>query len=231
MEKFFIFFVTMIFFAGCATENPPQFTGSPLFQSGFLHETIAEEKTETGPSEYTVFFRAENNFAPYEPDEGAYIGAWLAPDAAIRVFEHQTEKRHAVFVNEINLDDEIPITWLLHCIASFTTPLFVVNPSEESEIPELELVARLAQRLGSFNLPMFVAFFPETSNFMPAEYTLIFRQARNIFSAHAPMVSFVWVAPEISSTQKNPYFPGENNLDWVAVKLFSRNGAAVSIEN
>jgi hypothetical protein len=209
------------------TDNPPQITGMPRLHGGFLQETIAEEQIEKGPQEYTVFFRRENeNFAMYEPSEGAYIGAWLAPETSIRVFEHQAKKRHAVFVHEIYLGDEIPITWLLHCIASLTTPLFIVHPPNNPDlvdIPPLELVVQLAQRLGSFNLPMFIAFYPaapENHGLMPAEYSHFFSQSRNIFSAHAPMAAFAWVAPCYSATPKNPYFP-VNNVDWVALPLLA----------
>ena|GEM_PF-553793 len=208
----------------CMGESP-QFIGTPRLQGGLLHETVAEEAPEAELLEYTVFFQEPAaNFALYEPRDGAYIGAWLSQETSIRVFEHQTEKRHAVYVNEMNLGDEIPITWLLQCMSAQATPLFVIHPPNNPDleaVPALELAAGLAERLGSFNLPMFIAFYPEAelNGFMPAEYTLLFSQARNIFKAHAPMAAFTWLAPSYLSTPKNPYFPGNQNVDWVALSV------------
>jgi hypothetical protein len=218
----------LLFLTGCMTDNPPQIIGMPRLHGGFLQETIAEEREEKGPREYTVFFKRGNERpAMYEPNEGAYIGAWLSPEASIRIFEHQAGKRHTVFVHEINLGDEVPVTWLLHCIASQATPLFVVYPPNDSDlldIPPIELAAELAEQLGSFNLPMFIAFYPakpEIHGLMPAEYSKLFSQSRNIFKAYAPMAAFVWAAPCHTATPKNPFFPGHNNIDWVALSLLA----------
>jgi len=207
------------------TDNPPQIIGSPRFHAGSTEEKIADE-TETEPQEFTVLFQRENEeFSPYEPSDGTYIGAWLMPDISIRMFEHMTEKRHAIYVSEINLGDEIPISWLLHCIASLATPLIIVHPPNNPEledVPVVDLIIYLAQRLGSFNLPMFIVFFPEESNsMMPAEYTLLFRIARNAFHSHAPMTAFVWSAPNHTATTQNPYYPGHSAVDWVALDLLS----------
>jgi hypothetical protein len=114
---------------------------------------------------------------------------------------------------------------LLHFIASFATQLIIIHPPNNPEledIPVSDLIIYLAQRLGSFNLPMFIAFYPnETYDMMPAEYTLLFRNARNVFRTHAPMTAFVWTAPSYSSTTQNPYYPGHASVDWVALSLLS----------
>jgi hypothetical protein len=221
MKKFLLFL--FIFLTSCGTENPPQFIDST--RSRVSQEKV-EEEIESEPIEFTVLFQRENaDFARYEPSDGAYIGAWLMPDISKKMFEQITENRHAVYVNEMNLGDEIPVSWILHCIAAFATPLIIVHPPDNPELEEIpisDLTTYLAKRLGSFNLPIFVAFFPdETSHMMPAEYTVLFRNARNIFRTHAPMTAFVWCAPNHTSTPNNPFYPGHNVVDWVSLPLLS----------
>jgi hypothetical protein len=185
-----------------------------------LNEVIAEDAIEdTGPREFTVLYREDAAFGRYEPSDGAYIGAWLIPEMTIREFEHETGRSHAVYVYEIVLGEEIPVSWLLHCIASVATPLFIVHPPENFEdVSEIDLIIQLAQQLGAFNLPMFITFYPEGHGMMPAEYSLLFRNARNIFLTHAPMSAFVWTAP--AGTSQN-YYPGHSAVDWVAVSLLA----------
>ncbi|MCL1843044.1 MAG: hypothetical protein FWF79_04465 [Defluviitaleaceae bacterium] len=221
-----IIFASLLFLVGCVTDTPAQITGTPRTHRG-ISTTNYEEPfvyEEPQPVAYPVLYRGPGgNRAMLEPAEGAYLGGWLAPETAIRVFEFQADKRHAVFVNEINLGEDVPISWLLHNIASLTTPLFVVHPprtDDFDDVPVTDLIIYLAQRLGSFNLPMFVAFYP-THDLPAAEYTLLFRMARNIFHTHAPMVSFVWMAPSHSATELNPFFPGHSAVDWVGISLFA----------
>ncbi|MCL2225446.1 MAG: hypothetical protein FWB96_10825 [Defluviitaleaceae bacterium] len=225
-----ILLLLLILFTSCATNNPPQIIGMPRFYAG---SGEVDEVADSKPQAFTVLYRREAELGRFEPAEGTYIGAWLTADVSIKMFEHMTEKRHAVYVNELDLGDEIPISWLLHCIASLATPLIIVHPPSNSELDDVpvgDLVVYLAQRLGSFNLPMFVAFFPE-HDMTAAEYTLLFRKARNAFHAHAPMAAFVWVAPNHMATPQNPFYPGHNAVDWVALPLLSTWNAQTGYED
>ncbi|MCL1884199.1 MAG: hypothetical protein FWF81_10690 [Defluviitaleaceae bacterium] len=222
--KKLIFIFAFLFLSGCATDNPPQIIGMPRLHGGFLQDTISENlPEEVGPVAYTVWYKRGVQAELYEPLDGAYIGAWLAPENTIRVFEYESGKRHAVYVSEVFLGDEIDISWLLHCIASLATPMFVVHPPNNPELDDIpigDLILHLAKRLGSFNLPMFVAFMPE-HDLMPAEYSLLFRSSRNAFRAHAPMAAFVWVAPEHTATPQSAFYPGHASVDWVALPLLA----------
>ncbi|MCL2200151.1 MAG: hypothetical protein FWB80_14660 [Defluviitaleaceae bacterium] len=190
-----------------------------------MSETVVKAAEDVSPQAFTIFYRVETSAAMYEPVEGIYLAAWLSESTGIREFEYAAGKRHAVFVNEMELGEELPISWLLHCIASLATPMLIIHPPTNPDlydIPEVELLIYLAQRLGSFNLPMFIVFYPdETHTRMPAEYTLLFRQARNTFHAHAPMAAFVWVAPSYTATPSSSFYPGHFAVDWVALPLLA----------
>ncbi|MCL1863534.1 MAG: hypothetical protein FWF78_08215 [Defluviitaleaceae bacterium] len=221
MKKIFLLPLLFIL-TSCMTENPPQIIGIP--RSVTVSETVIKAQ-ENAPQPFTIFYRSEATPAMYEPIEGIYLAAWLTEGTAIREFEYAAGKRHAVFVHEMDLGEEIPISWVLHCIASRATPMLIIHPPTNpdlDDIPEMELLIHLAHRLGSFNLPMFIVFYPdETHTRMPTEYTLLFRQARNAFHAHAPMAAFVWVAPSHTATPSNPFYPGHFAVDWVALPLLA----------
>ena len=235
MEKFFILLMILILFVSCMTDTPPR-----IIDSSRSHWQLYDDEPETyeepKPIPMTVMYRREGvEFARFEPPEGTYVGAWLAPDTSIRVFEHVMEKRHAIFAHELHLGDDIPISWLLHCIASLATPLFVIHPPNNPELYDVsvyDLIEYLAQRLGSFNLPMFIAFYADDSHgLMPAEFTLLFRRARNIFLHHAPMAAFVWSAPSHTATPQNPFYPGHTAVDWVALPLLATWNAQTDFKN
>jgi len=213
----------------CMTGRPAPIVGTPRTRSpgvplqGSLVDNAYYMKADNSPQSFPVLFRGRTSRrGMYEPAEGVYLGAWLCAETSLRMFEYQAGRRHAVYVHEMQLSDEVPVTWLLHCIAAQATPLIIIHPDEVpcDEIPPSEMVIYLAQRLGSFNLPMFIVFFPE-HDLMPAEYVIIFRYARSVFMAHAPLTAFVWSAPNASATPQNPFYPGHDAVDWVALELLA----------
>jgi len=246
--KIIILGCIILLLAGCATGNPAPIVGSPPGRTVDRQAQAASTENELDlaepePIPFAVLYRREQiGRAMYEPAEGVYLGAWLRPDTPIRTFENQTGRRHAVYVHEMQLGDEIPINWLLQCMASLTTPLFIVHaPSPQTglivghfddddynyndEISMDSQIVSLAQRLGAFNLPMFVAFFPPGHNMPAEEYTLWFRYARAVFLAYAPLTAFVWVAPGLASTPDSPFYPGHDSVDWVGVSLLAGRDA------
>jgi len=193
----------------------------PLQRVGAETYDYGEELNEIIP----VLFRTGNvPRAKYEPLEGAYLGAWLDGDESLRMFEYQAEKRHTVYVHEMRIGDDVPTNWILHCIAAMATPLFVIHPMSSYDmdygIPAEELIY-LARQLGSFNLPMFIAFHPPGHGMAPAEFNNLFRYARSVFLLHAPQAAFVWVAPNTEATPQSPFYPGHDAVDWVGASLLA----------
>jgi len=246
MKKLTVLFVLiMLTVTSCVTNNPAPIVGMPRTRSIEMSPIAADSNTDTAeenrPIQIPVLYSIENAIRGiYEPTDSIYLGAWLSPGASIRDFVDIVGQRHAVFVHEMRVDEEVPVTWILQCIAALATPLIVLHPpqindADEADLEEIEEIsetlARLAQSLGAFNLPMFVVFYPHgpgpipAHGLIPAEYALIFRQARAIFLSYAPHVAFVWAAPSLESTIRNPFFPGSDAVDWVGVSVLShRNG-------
>jgi len=231
-KKFFVLIpFAVLFLASCVTDNPAPIYGIPPSRSGAtLSGTYDDSVSHDNslPIPIAILHQTENKTRGiYEPTDGIYLGAWLLPHKPKRDFTNDVG-RHAVFVREMHLCEEVPATWLLQCMAVHAVPLFIIHPplDDDSETPIGDKISRLAERLGAFNLPMFVAFYPPGHGLIPAEYSVLFRYARAIFLSNAPQVAFVWTAPNMYSTIRNPFFPGSDAVDWVGVPVFS-NGSCV----
>jgi len=190
--------------------------------SSFFENTNIALPDENAPIAVPLLYRLDN-FTPaiYEPD-GTSLGIWLDPNISKRSFLQQAGRNHAVFVYEMHACDDIPVNWILQCIASLATPLIIIHPPLSDYATETEWIMYLAYRLGTFNLPMFVAFYPDVPqgmDYTTGEFAAIYRFARSMFSLHAPLASFVWVAPALNSTTRNPFFPGHDVVDWVGISL------------
>lgn len=235
-KKAVLFLAILLTLAACVTDQPATITGVPpsrsVARSAASYNSAAAED-ESLPVPISVLHYAENAIRGiFEPEEGIYLGAWLMPDYPKRDFNGRAGQEQAVFVHEIDLCEDIPATWLLQCIATRAAPFFVVNPPLDTEAPIGDMLMVLAQRLGAFNLPMFIAFYPPGHGLMPAEYSVIFRYARAVFLRYAPQAAFVWIAPNVMSTIRNPFFPGSDAVDWVAVALLAErddNGKVIDV--
>jgi len=224
----FLFLFSLL--TACVTDSPSPITGTPRSRSlevSSIEPPYAYTQTEENlPMPIAVLHKTENALhGVYEPSDGIYLAAWLEPHTSMQNFINQAGQSHAAFVHDIHLGDDIPVNWVLQCISVLATPVLVVLPPvEETDMPIGNKISQLAQRLGAFQLPMFVAFYPASSshNMTPAEYAVIFRYARALFLEYAPLVAFVWVAPTVNSTVHNPFFPGHHAVDWVGVPLFAR---------
>ena len=223
----------LLLLTGCTAVRSHFITAEPEQNSRFIdvpeYTAIVEVAADiTGPVPFTVLYTADDiAWAPYEPAEGAYLGAWLGPTTGKPDFEGIIEKKHAVFVLEMTIGDEFPATWILQSIASQAAPLIILRlPGDPvDDFPLVEL-ATFAYELGNFNLPAFIVFNPATpgSGMTPEDYVLLFRYTRIIFRTYAPMAAFVWHGYDNLATHESPFYPGHDAVDWVSLELLAPQG-------
>ncbi|MCL1786579.1 MAG: hypothetical protein FWG38_01220 [Defluviitaleaceae bacterium] len=229
MKRLFAALLFLYLFTACLPQSPGPIIGLPgAHPTEPLPENVHLANENTAPMPVPVLYRAESSRGIYEPAEGIYLGAWLGPHTPKRSFTDTAGRRHGVFAYEMHLGESIPTTWILQCIAAQAAPLFIIHPPKEA-LPHEDAIADLAYKLGTFNLPMFVAFFPGFHGVSQAnhgitaqEYTIAFRYARALFLHYAPHIAFVWVAPNAEATAGSPFFPGHDAVDWVGVPLFAK---------
>ena len=169
--KFLVFAIVLAVLSGCATDSPAPIIGSPAGQNrtrsiAAEYEEYEAYESDPEPIPFAVLHKRNNTrLAMYEPADGVYLGAWLRPDTTFRAFENKVGKRHAVYVHEMYLDDDIPVNWLLQCIATLATPLFIVHPPQHvDEISDEDLEA---EDLLMPSVPSFFPFFGEIETPQP----------------------------------------------------------------
>jgi len=214
----------LFFLVGCAAIDPP-FVGTPRGLSNDAVPVYAAAEAPEPQAVPVLFAQAGGMLGLHEPPLGTFLGAWQEPNAFLspRLFNEATEKMHAIFTHEMVLGEALPLAWILQVMAVDAMPLFILhdNPALEEEILPVEALTVLAQSLGSYNIPMFLAFFPQSSNpdKRADEFVSAFRLARIIFRVYAPRVAFVWVPPggSAAATPAHNFYPGHDAVDWVAL--------------
>jgi len=229
---YLIVLVLLLFLTGCisdflfpADEDEPHVQLVDVSGDTDIIETVVEIAE---PIPFAVLYAGDNiTRAMYEPDMGAYLGAWLGPGMSKSQFELMVDQSHAAFVLELSLGDDFPTTWMLQSIAAQATPLIILRLPEdcEDDFPLVELAA-LAYELGNLNLPMFIVFNPVSSggSLSPEDYVLLFRYARIMFRTYTPMAAFVWHTSDNMATPGSPFYPGHDVVDWVGLPLLAPQG-------
>ena len=174
------------------------------------------------PQEYRLFYEQEYQLALYEPEAGAYIGAYVLSnrfiDYDILTFNEMTGREHAISVYNLNAGNPFPEMWVISCIAAKKTPYFVITPPNDYNPFDHALIDELAGRFGELQIPMFLEFYPITS--LPSdteEYIDFFRYARRRFREKAPNVAFVWATDIRYAAEANRFYPGHQYTDWVGL--------------
>jgi hypothetical protein len=172
---------------------------------------------------YTVLYETDDiKWAKHEPAVGCYIGAvTLDTENSKKTFERRVEKKHAVYTIEMSLEDEYPATKIWQCIAAQGTPLILLRLGENPLLtPE---TIRFAKWLGSFNIPVFVAFEPFARITRESDielYITRFRIARAVFMEYAPSAAFVW----LTDPGYDRHYPGDAAVDWVGLRVMAEWG-------
>ncbi|MCL2365178.1 MAG: hypothetical protein FWC71_11000 [Defluviitaleaceae bacterium] len=214
----------LFFLAGCAAIDPP-IVGSPRGLAGDAVPVYAAAEAPEPRAAPVLFAQAGRVLGMHEPPMGTLLGTWQEPDAFLspRQFNEATQEFHAIFTHEIVLGQDLPLAWILQVMALNAMPLFILhdNPELTDDILPVEQLTALAQALGNYRMPMFLVFFPQTSNpdIRADEFVSAFRLARIIFRVYAPQVAFVWVPPggSAAATPAHAFYPGHDMVDWVGI--------------
>lgn len=175
---------------------------------------------------YTGYIYKEMELSPYEPVEGAYLGAHVLANPEIEFdimqFERAIDKDVAMTLRHYQMGDPLPKEWLLRCLAQKKVPYMVITP-ESAQLPYkedvLEEVAKSFE--DTYGIPMFVEFYPNPKDFGdPAQYISYFQIAKEIFKKHAPNVAFVWGVDMEDAYDSMIYYPGDDYVDWVGISMY-----------
>ena len=175
---------------------------------------------------YTVYMQKEIELSSYEPEKGAYLGAYVLSnpeiDFDITNFEEAVGKNMATSIRHYQLGKKFPDQWLLQCLSQSKAPYIVIEPDRVQTPYNVDLLQQVAQQFeNTYNMPLFLEFYPNPKEFgNPTEYIAYFQLAKEIFLQYAPNAVFVWSVDMEDLYDSMLYYPGDDYVDWVGMSMY-----------
>ena len=191
--------------------------------------SVMANKKDSEYTPYNLYFWTDDyRSAPYEPEEGSYLGANIMKDRVISSdmdsFDELSDKKHALYANDMILGDNYPYLWILECASKEKTPLLTVNPPNGHSPFQNDLLQKTAKDAGKLNLPVFIQFYPYKAGmgYDKKYYINFFREAYDLFKKYAPNSIFVWGAFYGDVYDGLLCYPGDDYVDWVGINIVRR---------
>ena len=184
---------------------------------------------------------ANFNGAPLEPKTGAYIGAFIDRDDALKVifpgdnfqyhrfpseFESRVGRRLGSVFTYVKWGN-FPKKWLQMCKEQGVIPQIAWEPNDLNEVQDNSYLRDCERFLSDLNWPVWVRFAGEMNGDWtpyhgnPALYKQKFALIHRVLHSGTARVATVWCVNSIPTDNIDSYYPGDANCDWVGVNLYS----------
>lgn len=213
--KIFSFFLALIFLSGCNSKNIKKENTAPV------NATSDQKTTEI----YNLFLENETyKLKKFEPKNNIYNGILLEENEknSILNFENQINAKHSIYLYNLNLGEEYPLSWILNCYSKYKTPFITILPPEDiTQIFDTNLLEKTAKDFGNLDIPIFLNFYPvsEKIAISPEEYKNFFKLAKTYFSMYAKNICFVWSVNSNFAYNSKDFYPGDEYTDWVGINI------------
>ena len=179
--------------------------------------------------------------APLEPKIGAYIGAFIDRDDALKVifpgdnfqyhrfpseFKSRTGRHLSSLFTYVKWGN-FPKKWLQMCKEQGVIPQIAWEPDDLNSVQDNSYLRSCAQFLSDLDWPVWVRFAGEMNGDWtpyhnnPALYRQKFALVHRILHSGGARVATVWCVNSIPTDNIESYYPGDANCDWVGVNLYS----------
>ncbi|UJF35069.1 stalk domain-containing protein [Paenibacillus hexagrammi] len=169
--------------------------------------------------------------AKFEPAFGAYIGLYSEQDPEVgNHFIQAAEvygKKHAIFLAYSHWGQDFPEGYANRAKEAGSALQIAWEPDDGLDPVEdgayLREWARAAKVSG---IPIFLRFAGEMNGAWvkwhgnPAQYREKFRMLHDVFAKEAPNIAMVWSPGDVPADDIDPYYPGDDYVDWVGVSLY-----------
>ncbi|MFC7685756.1 glycosyl hydrolase [Ureibacillus sp. GCM10028918] len=182
--------------------------------------------------------RAKQSLAKFEPTSGTYLGLFLAgkrenanPDPVEEIYG----KNHAIYLTYTTWGEKYADT-------NTYFPMKFANEAKRNnsgiqigfepmngldEVVEGEYIRQFAREAKASGIPVFLRFMGEMNGEWvpwsgdPQKYIEKFRLVHDIMEQEAPNVAMVWSPNFLPRHNINPYYPGDDYVDWVGLSLYT----------
>lgn len=175
---------------------------------------------------YTGYFQKQVELSPYEPIDGAYLGAYVLANPELEFditkFEEAIDKEVAIGIRHYQIGDPFPNQWLLECLANKKAPYIVIMPQNINLPYDKDVLVEMAEQFkNTYGIPVFVEFYPGAKKFGdPTKYIAYFQLAKEIFAHYAPNVVMVWSMDMEDVYDSMIYYPGDDYVDWIGINMY-----------
>lgn len=214
--KIISFFLALILLTGCETKQVSEDVVAPV---------ILTESTSSTEM-YNLFLENDAyTLKKYEPKENSYLGIFLEEnkDDFITDFEKQAKVTNSIYMYNLKLGEEFPLSWVLNCYSKYKTPFITIYPPDNlTETYDTEILEKMSKEFGALDIPIFVNFYPLTERLStsPQTYKSFFKSAKTFFEINAPNVCFVWSIDYNFAYNAKMYYPGDEYTDWVGINIY-----------
>ena len=207
---------------------------------------ILENRASQNETVTRVFVQrndAPANFsgAQLEPKTGAYIGAFIDLDDALKVifpgdnfqyhrfpseFESRTGRRLGSVFTYVKWGN-FPKKWLQMCKEQGVIPQIAWEPNNLNDVRDDQYLRDCAKFLDDLDWPVWVRFAGEMNGDWtpyhgnPQLYKEKFALVHRVLHSGSARVATVWCVNSIPTDNIASYYPGDANCDWVGVNVYS----------
>lgn len=214
--KFLSIFLIAFLLSGCKSKSIENQNITPVNAISNL-----DTKTEI----YNLFLQNENYILKnFEPKESIYNGIFLEDKESdfITQFEQKNNINHSIYLYNMKLDEEYPLSWILNCYSKYKTPFITIYPPDDiTKMFDNELIKKLAKDFGELNIPLFINFYPlsEKNSTSCENYKSFFKLAKTFFEMYAKNVCFIWSIDSNFAYNSKKFYPGDEYVDWVGINI------------
>ncbi|WP_422449183.1 glycoside hydrolase family 26 protein [Thermoanaerobacterium sp. DL9XJH110] len=184
------------------------------------------------PADYRVFFQKDYRLAKYEPEKGAYAGAYVLQDAYInysmKKFNELTGKKHAAFFRYVGYGQPFPEEWVKQVISAGAAPHIAFEPNQGLDgVKDDEYLRGFARAAARTGVPIFLRYASEMNGAWPRytgdpeKYIQKWRLVHDVMEEEAPNVMMVWTVFTFPQKTIPLYYPGDEYVDWVGVNIYN----------
>lgn len=169
---------------------------------------------------------------PWEPAKGCYLGAYVDLDSNCRgdidKFEALVGRKHASYFRYVGYGEPFPFEWVAELRARNAAAHIAWEPNEGlGPVKDDEYLRGWAEAARFSGAPIFLRYASEMNGTWqaysgdPELYKQKWRIVARVMGEVAPNVALVWCPFSMPRRTIEPYYPGDEYVDWVGVNVYS----------
>ncbi|MEI7026676.1 stalk domain-containing protein [Paenibacillus sp. y28] len=175
---------------------------------------------------------ASGQLAKYEPAYGAYIGIYSEQDPAMNNNFVKSKdiygKNHAIYLAYSGLENKFPGQYAVRAKEAGGALQIALEPRQGLDaVVDGEHIRQWARDAKAAGIPIFLRFACEMNGNWtvwsgdPDKFIEKFRLVHDIMAEEAPNVAMVWSPNDVPKYSMDPYYPGDEYVDWVGISLYT----------